>query len=274
MEMDLSLERFVVDGVPLASLRAINALPMTKKQKIYSTLLPKDVLTRYGVDLDGPRCDACVQLVCQEDTGSVEIAVYHPDQTRDPMLYLHLTDTPNHQLMVLLFVVNDPHAPRFDVDQDWQGEPTKLGTFKRNIEAETVAMQAGLMPGQVRRGLRLSRHLLANFETFVSRLGHQMFFLDPLTYNTAILFERYGCNYSQGLRQMEWIHREFAPGGELYNRLDGSTPFRQPGAHQTIHGRSWAIHDGILGYPFDDVKMYKRVGVHAGIDTFPGGAWR
>jgi hypothetical protein len=126
----------------------------------------------------------------------------------------------------------------------------------------------------VRCGLKLTRQLIPNFEVFVSRLGHKMFLLDPLTYNAAILFERYGCNYSQGHKQMEWINREFAPGGELYNKLDGSTPFRQPGAHRTVHGRSWAIHDGVLGRPFTDIKMYKRVGIQAQVSTFPGGVWK
>ena len=134
-------------------------------------------------------------------------------------------------------------------------------------------MQAGLAPGQVRRGLRLSRTLLGTFETFIARLAHEMFFLEPLAYHTAVLFERYGCAYSQGQRLMAWIHAQFQPGGELFARLDGSTPFRQPGAHSTVRGRAWAIHDGILGEPFADVHMYKHIGQHAGVCTFPDAAW-
>jgi hypothetical protein len=134
-------------------------------------------------------------------------------------------------------------------------------------------MQAGLAPGQVRRGLKLTRKLIPLFETFVSRLGHQIFFLEPLAYHNALLFERYGCAYSQGRAKMEWINREFVPGGVLYLRLDGSTPFRRSGAERTIRGRSWAIHDGLLGEPFGDVHMYKRVGVLAGLCTFPGADW-
>jgi hypothetical protein len=111
------------------------------------------------------------------------------------------------------------------------------------------------------------------FEGFVARLGHQMFFMEPLAYHTALMFERHGCAYSLGRTKMEWIHREFAPGGVLYHRLDGSTPFRRPGGEYTIRGRSWAIHDGILGERFYNVQMYKRVGVNVSVCTFPGSTW-
>ena len=59
----------------------------------------------------------------------------------------------------------------------------------------------------------------------------------------------------------------------LHGQLDGATPFRRPIASQTVRGRSWAIHDGIMGEPWHGIKMYKRVGKYAGIDTFPGGAY-
>ena len=88
-----------------------------------------------------------------------------------------------------------------------------------------------------------------------------------------ILFERLGCNYVKGLRKMQWIQMAFQPGGPLHDKLDGSTPFRQPDAWRTVRGRSWAIHDGILGEPWHGIKMYKRVKHHAGVDTFPGGAY-
>jgi hypothetical protein len=60
--------------------------------------------------------------------------------------------------------------------------------------------------------------------------------------------------------------------GDLADRLDGS-PFRQPAAAASIRGRSWAIHDGILQQPWPEVWMYKLVGQHAGVDTFPDGVW-
>lgn len=68
---------------------------------------------------------------------------------------------------------------------------------------------------------------------------------------------------------MKEIDDGFRPGGLLYRRLDGSTPFRMPGMERTVRGRSWAIHDGILDEPWDEVRIYKMVGVSAGINTFP-----
>ena len=156
------------------------------------------------------------------------------------------------------------------MDRDWEGQRTKFGTLSRNIPEEIRAMEAGLAPGQVRQGLRLTKRLMPMFEEFVAGLGLDRFLIEPLAYHNATLFERYGFYYMMGRARMEWIHAEFAPGGELDQRLDGSTPFRRPGAGQTIRGRSWAIHDGILGESWGGVRMYKRVGKHAGICTVPG----
>jgi hypothetical protein len=72
---------------------------------------------------------------------------------------------------------------------------------------------------------------------------------------------------------MKRINAGFHEGGELYAKLDRSTPFRIPEHAQSIRGRSWALHDGILGHPYSDVTMYKRVGKHAGIETFPAAVW-
>jgi hypothetical protein len=72
---------------------------------------------------------------------------------------------------------------------------------------------------------------------------------------------------------MDVIHAEFQEGGDLAVRLNGSTPFRQPQAAGSVRLRSWAIHDGILGEPFTNVTMYKRLGKSAGITTTPGCQW-
>jgi hypothetical protein len=269
-------ERFKVDGVRLYSLRQINRLPVPTKEEIYRHLLPQELLARYGIDPDG-LCNAegnrLVTFTCPEGSQMVEVDIRPECGFPDPLLYLELTDTRLNQIEVLLFAVNDPKSERFETDRDWRGERTKFGTFRRNIPAEIEAMEAGLAPGQVRRGLRLSRTLIPLLEGFVSRLGHGYYLMEPLAYHTAILFEKLGCNYVQGLRRMQWIHLNFQPGGLLYERLDGSTPFRQPDAWRTVRGRSWAIHDGILGEPWHGIQMYKRVGKQAGVNTFPGGAY-
>jgi acetoin utilization protein AcuC len=97
--------------------------------------------------------------------------------------------------------------------------------------------------------------------------------VEPLYYHNAVIFERYGFAYQAGRRLMDRIQAGFQPGGELATRLDGSTPFRQPGAGNSIRLRSWAIHDGLLGEPFTNVTMYKRLGKHAAVSTTPGCDW-
>jgi hypothetical protein len=264
------------DGSALSSLATINQLPEDVRDQVYHTLLIDDLLERFDIDkatLCNPRGEKVVLVDASPHTGLVEIRVWRQLDDRDPVLYIQLVDTNNNQMLVLLFATNDPAAPRFQVDRDWGGEPTKFGTLTRNLEAEAAALQAGLAPGQVRRGLRMSRKILPTFERFVARLGHDMYMMEPLAYHTALLFEGFGCAYSRGRRRMEWIQQEFQPGGELFQKLDGSTPFRMPGMEQTVRGRSWAIHDGVLGEPFTDIHMYKNIGKPSGVNTFPDWKW-
>ncbi len=257
------------------SIREINDLLQPDKFTIYRTLIPPWILTMFGIDPTDHTIagENVVNIRCPQGSAFVEIAIYHAPASTEPVIYLHMGDTFNSQLTVLLVVVNDPNSPRFNVDVDLEGNDTQLGTKGRNFAEEIRAMRAGLGPGQVRRGLRLFRSAIPVFEQFVSRMGHELFFIEPLFYHNAITFERYGFAYARGLQKMRMIHREFQPGGTLHARLDGSTPFRHPDAWQTISGRSWAIHDGILGEPFTDVQMYKHVGTEAGIETFPGARW-
>jgi hypothetical protein len=179
----------------------------------------------------------------------------------------------NGQIHVLLYILNDPASPRFDVDRMPDGSPTKFGILKRNLEAEQAAMNAGLSPGQVRKGLRLLQPATVAFEQFVTSLGHDIYFVEPLYYHNAVIFERYGFAYQMGKRQMERIHAGFQKGGELCQKLDNSNPFRSSTAANSIRLRSWAIHDGVLGEPFTNVTMYKRIGKSANIDTTPGCTW-
>jgi acetoin utilization protein AcuC len=72
---------------------------------------------------------------------------------------------------------------------------------------------------------------------------------------------------------MERIEAGFSETGELHARLDGSTPFRRHEAEHSIRLRSWAIHDGILGEPFTNVTMYKRVTKSAEVNTCPSCQW-
>ena len=255
----------------LASIGSINQLPFPEKRAIYLRLIPPPLLQRFRLSpflYDAEGRDL-VHLRCPAGSSTVEMAVYHQYGFPDPVLFGHLTDTLNGRIHVLLYILNDPDSPRFDVDRLPDGTPTRFGTLTRNLEAEEAAMRYGLAPGQVRRGLRMLGEAIRTFETFVQSLGHDLFFAEPLYYHNAVLFERYGFAYQSGRALMERIERGFAPGGDLRAKLDGSTPFRQPEAVGSIRLRSWAIHDGILGEPFTGVTMYKRVGQQAGVRTCP-----
>ena len=270
------VQRYIVDGVKLHSLRQVNELPEHEKEAVYCRLLPELLLERYGIARKthcNRRGKRLVTFTCPAGSNFVQIDVRPRPGFPDPLLFLELSDNRLNQIEVLLFVVNDPESERFDTDRDWEGERTMFGTLRRNIPEEVRAMEAGLAPGQVRRGLRLSRTLVPMFEEFVVGLGHDYYLLEPLAYHNAILFERLGFNYVQGLRKMQWIDAAFQPGGLLRGRLDGSTPFRHRDAWRTVRGRSWAIHDGIMGEPWHGIKMYKRVSRHAGVETFAGGPW-
>jgi len=264
----------LLEDLELYSIKQVNALSSEQRRQIFYHLVPLDVLLRLGIDSETLQDEQGRPLVAYRPSdASGELFLRHRWDAEDPVLYLHLADTINNQIEVLLFTVNDPDSERFDVDQLPDGTPIHFGTQTRNVAEEIRAMEAGLAPGQVRRGLRLTRDLIPILEQFVTGLHHNAFYIQPLAYHNAILFERLGFAYVIGLGRMEWIHSAFAPGGLLYQRLNGSTRFRRPEMAHSVRERSWAIHDGILEEPFTGVKMYKRVGIHAGVITFPNAPW-
>ena len=259
----------------LRSILAINMLPPDEKVSIYRRFIPQTLLDSYSIpdDFKDDLGRNLLILHCEYGSGDVKLTLRHEADAKDPLLYAHLTDTPFNQIHVLLYVINDPNSPRFDVDRMPNGTPTQFGTSGRNIQAEIAAMDAGLAPGQIRRGVRLLRQSIEAFESFISSLEHHLYFVEPLYYHNAIVFERYGFTYQQGRNLMERIHHGFQPDGGLTTLLNGSSPFRKPWMQPSIRGRSWAIHDGVLSEPYSNVTMYKRVGENAEISTFPDGLW-
>jgi hypothetical protein len=259
----------------IRSISGVNRLPRSEKEPIYTRFIPQMLLDQFNipdtfVDRDG---NPLLEIKCDEGRSDFTLQLKHEFGARDPLLYSHVTDTLNRQIHVLLYIVNDPNCRRYDVDVMPDGTPTQFGIFRRNLEAEEAAMNAGLAPGQIRCGLRTMKHAIRSFETFVSDLGHDLFFVEPLYYHNAIVFERYGFSYVKGRRLMESIHQGLSPGGDLEDSMDASTPFRDPDHLNSIRGRSWAIHDGILGHAYTDVTMYKSVGKAADINTFPNADW-
>lgn len=255
-----------------STIGGINKLPENEKRAIYARYIPPELIQKFGLP-DLVDAHELLQFRFAAGSASMEMSLYHQAGFIDPIFYVHLTDTLNGQIHVLLYIMNDPDAPRFDVDKMPDGSTTRFGTLQRNFDAEKAALEAGLAPGQVRRGLHLLRPATAAFEEFITGLGHEMYFVEPLHYHNAVIFERYGSAYQVGRRRMESIHAGFELGGELRRRLDGSNPFRSPEAAESVRLRSWAIHDGILGEPYTNVTMYKRVGTSAEVQTAPGCTW-
>jgi hypothetical protein len=257
-----------------STIGGINLLPEATKREIYGHVIPGVLLERFKIPpLDSVRNSNFLHFNFEPGTTNVEIYLYHEPRFPDPILYGHLTDTINGQIHILLYILNDPDAPRFNVDRMPDGTMTRFGTLQRNIPAEQAAMLSNLAPGQVRHGLRLLSPAIQSFEKFISSLGHEVYFVEPLYYHNAVIFERYGFTYQVGRKLMERIEAGFSAKGDLYNQLNSSSVFRNVNSAHSIRLRSWAIHDGILGEPFTNVTMYKRVGKSSGITTCPSCIW-
>jgi hypothetical protein len=255
-----------------STIGGINKLPENEKRTIYSRYIPPELIQRFNL----PELTENKELLrfrFAEGSSDVEMMLYHQKGFSDPILYAHLADNLNGQIHILLYVLNNPSSPRYDVDRMPDGSPTQFGIRIRNIEAEQAALQAKLSPGQVRHGLHVFQPAMAAFEEFITGLGHDMYYAEPLYYHNAIIFERHGFSYQMGKRQMERINSGFQQGGEFSQQLDDSNPFRTSGASNSIRLRSWAIHDGVLGEPFTNVTMYKQVGKSAEINTAPDCKW-
>jgi hypothetical protein len=276
MSKEISNASCLEEGeLSLSTIMGINQLPAKEIREIYTRVIPRGLINKFDLsdsflDEDG---NDLVRIRCSPGSPTVEMSLFHRAHFPDPILYGHLTDTLTGQIHVLLYILNDPESPRFDVDRLPDGRPTVFGTRFRNINAEHAALDAGLAPGQVRRGLRMLSEAIQAFEGFVESLGHQLYFAEPLYYHNAVIFEKYGFAYQKGRKLMEHIQAGFSDGGGLAGRLDCANPFRGPESANSIRHRSWAIHDGILGEPFTDVTMYKQVRKMAGVNTCIDCVW-
>lgn len=257
------------------TIRQLNNLPEAVKQRVYRGLIPPALLTRFGIDpiqWTGANKEPKVFLQAEPESEKVLITAGTSADPNDEFFALELADNSLNGIELNLIVMNDPTAPRFSIDQTEDGQPTMFGTLKRNFNAEEQAMHAGLAPGQIRAGLGGSRLVFEQIDTFLSMLGHRAYFLEPLTYASAWVFERRGFAYVRGHKLMDDIHREFQPGGALSQCLDAGSTFRIRDQADTVRGRAWAIHDGILealDLRWDKIRMVKQIGRHAGVQTFP-----
>ena len=259
-------------GQLLFCLRDLNALPENEKKAIYGRLIPERLVRMFAPQAFEQSSQAGglhLSFIAPEGLGLLRLEIRLHPEDRDTVFFLDIADTPYRQLELAFCVICDPFAPRFDVDIDSRGQYNRFASLGRNISEEIRAMQAGLFPNQTRRGLRLFGEFFPLLEQLADSLGMEMIVAEPLTYDNAVRYEKYGFDYLTGRLLMQRIHEGFAPGGFLHRRLDGSTPFRMPGMERTVRGRSWAIHDGIMDEPWDDVRIYRMIGRPAAINTFP-----
>lgn len=260
----------------IESIAELNALPFGVREQLYVRLVPEDLLARFDVD-HRTLCDGngqhLVRISAPDDTPWARVELRAPDNDRDAVFVVDVTMSAFGVPELAFVQLTDPDAPRFGIDRDESGQDTLLGTASRNLREEARALAAGLAPGQVRRGLGMLRRVLERMDTFCGILGRDFYLVEPLFYHSALLYERQGCDYFIGRDRMDEIHLGFQPGGVLHRRLDDATPFRRRGFEDSVRGRSWAIHDGILGSVWDGVKMYRVPGRDAGVATFPGGAY-
>lgn len=259
-------------GQLFTSLYDINNLPLADKERVYLSIIPEKLFTRFQIDpksLQNKAGEKAIKFYCPQGMGFVSIEAKCKSKNEDPVFSLDLETTSFSQIELSFLSFSDPFSERYNVDRDEEGRKNFLGTGRRNAKEEERALNAGLAPGQVRKGIGILREFFDLMEKFVQALDSDLYLLEPLFYHNAITYERLGCGYLEGKSRMEKIHRGFAPGGELFNRLDGSSPFRQRGFEKTVRGRSWAIHDDILQEPWKSPKMYKPIGQVLQISTFP-----
>jgi len=258
----------------------ISRLPQSTKEGFYRILIPPSLYPRFNVDPLSLRFgheDRAVRFFCPANDGTAFVELKQPG-AEEPIYSLQLSDANDPSQINLDFVVvNDPDSAKFNIHVDAEGRDTLFGWASRNLAEERKALEAGLFPGQIRKGLRLTAETVYVLEFFCRIFDIKIISLEALFYHNAVTYERHGFGYDTGYKEMQRIHELFQPGGKLYQRMDGSTPFRNREGARTVRGRSWAIHDSILSEVDDELlrgqwvspRMYRMVAKPRGMITFP-----
>jgi hypothetical protein len=264
----------------IRSIYDLSRAPESIKREFLRELIPDPIFEKFKIDRDKFQdTDGRdrLQVIIRREGHVLGVRITNPDFEIDPLYSAFFTDYYDDGIDCIGLNINDPSSPRFQIDLDEFGKlPFEESSARRNIEEEIKALEAGLAPGQVRRGLRLLGKAIECIERFTHLLGRQIIYCEAMAYHNAIAYEQYGFYYQFNtfLQEMIWIDREFRPpNGLLFRKLDDSNPFRKRGFERCIRGRSWAIHDGILGRRWERPTMIKEVGQKAFINTFPDGLY-
>jgi hypothetical protein len=263
------------------SIARLNRLPRKDRDRIYLSLIPQSIFERFQIDretLKNPFGERVIQGIFPPDENIGCIEVKHRSMDKDCIFSCQVSLEAFMQSLQLDFlIINDPFSERFNIDIDERGKETIFGSLSRNVPEEIRAMESGLAPGMVRQGLRLTGEFMMCLEVFMEALELKTIIAGALFYHNAVMWERYGFIYFKGGKMMKKIQEEFQLGGMLYERLDGSTPFRKRGMERTTRGRSWAIYDGIYLDAFEEEwespVMYRMLGRDIRVNTFPDRIW-
>lgn len=219
------------------------------KSELVALLLPDELLARFKLGRPtgfGVTRDEVFTLTRTDGHPGLRLEVWPDPASPDPGYVLELKFNFLGIPEIIWIATNDLAAPRFAVDA--LGKlPLGPQPGLRNIAEEVRAMEWGLAPNQVRPGLHLLRESLGAVERYLAALDVNMVTLSAMAYHNAIEYQRLGFTLKSGEELMAGIEEGFAPGGRLTRLLDASTPFRKPEGARTLFGRSWAIHDGLLG---------------------------
>jgi hypothetical protein len=152
----------------MAMIRRLNSLYRLEKEGLYRILIPPVLFRRFRIDpvtLCNERGERVIRFFCPQGDRTCLVEMKFPEM-EDPVYSLQLTDSQDITQIELDFVVvNDPASPKYNTHIDEQGKDTLFGWASRNLPEEKKAMEAGLFPGQVRKGLSLTREVivLSNF---------------------------------------------------------------------------------------------------------------
>src|SRR4029450_8570195 len=167
-------------GLGLTSIQEINALPREMAEALYLRLVPGELLRRLEISpttLCRPDGARLLRGPAPEERPWARVEVRSAPGDRDPTL---LVDVEMSSMSVpeLAFVqINDPAAPRYEIDRDGDGRDTLFGTASRNLAEEERALRDGLAPGQVRRGMRLLARVLQCMEGFCGLIGKGLYMM-------------------------------------------------------------------------------------------------
>lgn len=219
------------------------------RAELVTLLLPDELLARFNLPRPprfGTTREEVFSLNRTEGHPGLRLEVWPEPACPDPGYVLELKFNFLGIPEIIWIAASDIAAPRFDVDA--LGKlPLGPEPGLRNIKEEVRAMEWGLAPNQVRPGLHVLRESFACVDRYLAALKVNMVTLSAMAYHNAVEYQHLGFTLKSGEELMSAIEEGFAPGGRLRARLDSSTPFRKPENAETLLGRSWAIHDGIMG---------------------------